>query len=359
MAITHCIAHAIRREGPDSAVSLQQAPAVLTLNGPLEELVRELKHAYLGKAGKQYGRFSSDYSVAVVGQWLRECCEEKMAFETFSGKAAEHLRSLLGETEVVIDGYLLIALEKLADSDAAYLFFIQPNEGVWLDGDLQLQKTFYLDVRGVTAAAKVELSDWLSGDDNSYLSVLRARGDKAFTDCFWQWVGFSDARDVAAETKVFLDVVTDYSEQLEAEEAHVYRNRVIDYCLEQDKKGEPVVIRDLSGHLNQEEPERFSRYVAERAERAERFAGSDADDGQKVKVPAEALHPDRKQLRHFVRISGRNDQLSMSFAAECLGETIVYNRESDSLTIQNLPAPLKLRLVQYLQKQKGGAGADE
>ena len=357
MAITHCIAHAIRREGPEAGVSLQQAATVLTLNGPLEELVRELKHAYLGKAGKQYGRFSSDYSVALVGQWLRECCEEKMAFETFSGKAAEHLRSLLGETEVVIDGYLLVALEKLADSDAAYLFFIQPNEGVWLDGDLQLQKTFYLDVRGVTAAAKVELSDWLAGDTGSYLSVLRARGDKAFTDCFWQWIGFSDARDVAAETKVFLDVVADFSEQLEAEEAHVYRNRVIDYCLEQDKKGEPVVIRELSGHLNEEEPERFARFVTERAERAERFGGD--EDGKGTRVPAEELHPDRRQLKHFVRISGRNDQLSMSFAAECLGESIVYNRETDSLTIQNLPAPLKLRLVQYLQKQKSGEAGGE
>jgi nucleoid-associated protein len=40
----------------------------------------------------------------------------------------------------------------------------------------------------------------------------------------------------------------------------------------------------------------------------------------------------------------------MSFAAECLGETIVYDKDSDSLTIRNLPAPLKLRLIKHMQQ---------
>lgn len=339
LAITHCIAHALRRDGISSPVQLQEAAETLTVDGILDELLRDLKHAYLGKAGKQFGRFSEDHSEALVGQWLSQCLDDKMSFSSFATKAAKHLQDLLQDSETVIDGYLLIALEKLADSESAYLFFIQPNEAVWLDANLQVQRSRILDVRGVTAAAKIELTDWQEGHSESYLSVLKARGDKDFTDCFWRWIGFADARDIAGETKVFLEAVTDYSSQLEPEQAQVCRNRVVDYCLEQDKKGAPVVIRELSEHIAEQlespNPEGFLQYVK-----------------QKNDAPQEDLLPERRQLKQFVRISGRNDHVSMSFAAECLGESIVYNKDSDSLTISNLPSPLKMRMVEYLKNSE-------
>ena len=62
MALTHCIAHGIRRSGTESPVELSLREAEMARTGYLEELVRELKHAYVGKAGKQYGQFHHDLS---------------------------------------------------------------------------------------------------------------------------------------------------------------------------------------------------------------------------------------------------------------------------------------------------------
>lgn len=337
MPLSHCIVHAVRRAGTEARVETTLREQALPITSYLEELVRELKHAYVSKAGKQYGQFHHDFSMSVVSQWLREFREDKMSFERFTLKATEHFQSLLSETEAVVDGHLLFAIDSLADGDSLYVFLILHNEGVYLDGDLTLQTSRFLDVRGVLLGAKVDMTAWTGEEESSYLSVLRARGDKDLTDQFWKWIGFADQRDITAETTAFLDVVSAYSETLEAEEAQTYRHKIVDYCLEQDKRGAPVVIRDLSEHVSDSEPEKFVRFVKERNQEA-----------------PEQLIPDRRQLKQYVRISGRNDLLSMSFAAECLGETIVYDKDNDSLIIRNLPAPLKLRLIKHMQQLTSG-----
>jgi nucleoid-associated protein len=60
--------------------------------------------------------------------------------------------------------------------------------------------------------------------------------------------------------------------------------------------------------------------------------------------------PDKAQLKNYVRISGRDEQMSMSFASACLGDTVVYDTNSDSLIIKNIPASLKAKLMEHLKK---------
>lgn len=335
MPLSHCIVHRISRQGTETPVELQLREQELGVNGRLDELVRELKHAYVGKAGKLYGQFNTELDKSQVSQWLREFTEEKLGYERFTTKATESLKSLLEDSDIVPDAFILFAVEKLADSDVLYIFVIQHSEGVYLDGELILDSSRFLDVSGVLLGAKVDITAWLEEGDASYLSVLRARGDKDFTELFRKWVGFADQRDITGETSNFLESVTAFGDELDVEEAQNYRHQVIDYCLEQDKRGEAVVIRELSEHLDTEKPEAFEQFVKKRQE-----------------APKAELIPDRRQLKQYVRLSGRNDQVSMSFAADCLGETVVYDKESDSLVIKNIPAPLKLKLIQHMRANR-------
>ncbi|NIB43734.1 nucleoid-associated protein [Pseudomaricurvus alkylphenolicus] len=334
MPITECIAHAISRSGTEAPIELRLRENNLPVDGYLEEWVRDFKQAYIAKAGKEYGQFHPEAAKSQVAQWLREYRDKKFSFQRFSHKAMEHFQTLLQDTEVVIDGHLVFALEQLADADSLYIFLGLHSEGLYLDGDQNLQTSRYMDIKGLLLAAKIDLTTWQSDEEGSYLSVIRARGEKDLTDQFWNWLGFADQRDLAAETTSFLEAVSAFSETLEEEEVQVYRNKVVDYCLDQDKKGQAVVIRDLSEHIDDEKPDRFARFMEEKR--------SDTPP---------AIMPDRRQLKQYIRISGRNDLLSMSFAAECLGETIVYDKGEDSLIIKNIPAPLKLRLIKHLQQE--------
>ena len=335
MPITHCVAHSLSRPAADASVDIVCAEDSLSIDGATQELISELKQAYVGKAGKVYGQLDPDLSVSLVSQWLREFLEQKMSFGSFTKKATEHLKSLLENTEVIEDGHLVYVVESLAEGDFFTVFFVRHNEGYFINTDLTLDISRFLDVRGVLLGCRLNVTQWQAeGAEPGYLSVLRARGDKDFTDTFWQWIGFTDERDIAAETNHFLTAVSNFSATIEDEaEQQQCRHAVIDYCLEQDKRGEPVVIRDLSQHLDEKQPERFERFVKEEVEK-----------------PLNELIPDRRQIKQYLRISGRNDRLSMSFDVECIGDSIVYDQGADSLTVKNIPAPLKLKLLKFLEK---------
>jgi len=333
MALTHLIAHEIVRQSETAEARLSVKDSELPINGKSEELLRELKLAYVGKAGKAYGQFTDDYSQYPFSRWLDEYLNERIGFGSFSEKALQHLKYLLDQTDVCLDGHLLLMQENLVDGEALYLFVVDHNEGLYIDGNLDMAESFYLNVTKVNLGAKINITEWQREGGKNYLSVLRPRGDKKLTELFWEFVGFTDKVDVAAETSEFLDIVAAYTRDLPEDKAQETRAKVVDYCIEQDKSGEPVVIEALSAHVNEEAPQEFVQFVNNQQEQ-----------------PRMELIPDRNQMRQFIRISGRNDLLSMSFAAEALGEAIVYNQADDSLTINNIPASLKARLLNHIQK---------
>lgn len=335
MVFTHCIAHGVSRHGPRHSVELTLREQPLQRNGYLDEMLRELKHVFVGKAGKQYGQFHPDAGTAVVAQWLREFRDDKMSFAAFTRKSTEHLQSLLANTEIVVDGHLIFALESLEAGDSLYVFMASHSEAVYLDGQLNLEVSRFIDTSGVLLGARIDIGCWQTDAQESYLAVLRARGDRDLTEQFWNWIGFADQRDIGAETVGFLEAVSAFADTMEDEEARSYRHKVVDFCLQQDKQGEAVRIDELSAHLDEEQPQRFARFIEEQSD-----------------TPA-SLFPERRQLKQFVRISGRNEMLSMSFAAECLGDSVVYDKQEDQLIIRNIPAPLKLRLIKHLQEAEG------
>jgi nucleoid-associated protein len=129
---------------------------------------------------------------------------------------------------------------------------------------------------------------------------------------------------------------------------------VVDYCLEQNKVGKPVVISELSTQLKENPPVRPKKI---------NDAGENTPNETPVSLPEfsdfvastqpEAkpeLITDTSKLRQFVRLSGRNNQLSMSFASSCLGDSIVYDPNTDSLTIKDIPPRLKARLIKLAQE---------
>jgi nucleoid-associated protein len=185
-------------------------------------------------------------------------------------------------------------------------------------------------------ATKINLHDWEAGESVTYLAILRERGEKEISDAFTEFVGFSDKHDVKSDTVEFLKIVDNFTEALDETTAKLTRSKVVDYCLEQNKAGKSVVIKDLSNTLSEElktyEPDHFSRYV----------------ESTQDHIKTEFI-PDTSQVRSYARISGRNDSLSMSFDAECLGNNIHYDAASDSLIIKNLPPALKARLLKHLQ----------
>lgn len=332
MAIKNLITHRLCKSSPTSQGEIQLRQSELDLNGKTEELCRELKNNYIRKAGKTYGCFSEDTAEHPLSPLLLEFLEEKISFVSLCTKFMTHLKLQMDKVDSPLDNRVIFFFEQSEAGDAFYVFLVDHSSGQYFDGELNLCDVIYLDTQSINLAAKVKIPELLAGDQQNYLSLLRWRGEKELSDAFAETMGFANKVDVAADTSQFLELVTHYTRDLPDEQAKETRQQVVEYCLEQDKSGHPVAIQALSQQISHEHKPPFADFV-------------------KATIPQSKtqLIPDKTQLRNYVRISGRDEQLSMSFASACLGDTVVYNADSDSITIRNIPASLKAKLVQHLK----------
>lgn len=315
----------------DDTTSLSASDQGLTVNGLAQDLGQELKLAFIGKAGKQFGQFDRDIGSCPLSGWIADYLESKQSFHKVTERFAQHLQLAFAQTDALYDGYLLMLHETLADEDSIYIYLVQHEGGIFIDNAMQLASSKNIDVRGLRAGLKLALNEWQAAEPEPYLALLRARGDKALAEAFEQAVGFSDPVDHAAQTSAFLQLVERYSANLQEEQAAVCKKKVAEFCIEQDKSGKAVEIAEISQQLSDAEPAAFERFVVESAPDA----------------PAQ-FYADRKQMRQFVRISGRTDQLSLSFSSECLGQTVVYDANTDTLVLKDIPPALKARLIKYV-----------
>lgn len=354
MALSHIIAHQITRNDPEQLSTIKLRDTPWSNHGHTDECFRELKLAMIKRLGKEYGKFSDDIAAHPLSAWLREYHQSKISLDSLTAKAMQHLKVLLDDTHIALEGFVIFAHETLATSEHLHIFFVQHATGQYINGDLDIDTSRYIDIQGIRLAATVNISDWLSDDSHrsgASLTLLRWRGEKDISDVFCQFIGFADKVDVGADTDHFLSTISDYTDTLPDDIAHQTNKQVVEYCLEQNKIGKPVVIDELSTQLKDNPPQRvekingdtehteftrpeFSRFIAEQRPTAK-----------------PELIPDANKLRQFVRLSGRNHQLSMSFASSCLGDSIVYDPNTDSLTIKDIPARLKARLLTLSQQE--------
>ena len=248
----------------------------------------------------------------------------------------------LEKDDAVVDTHLLMFQETLSDADYIYLFMVDHDEALYIDGELSIKSTW--NIGSLMLGARVNLSEWQTGGSN-YLSLLRLRGDKALTDAFFNLVGYDDPQiDIIADTSQFLEVVESYSRTLPEEKAVETRHKVVDYCIEQDKNAEPVVFEKLSKALNEEQPKEFVKFVEKAYEENKSF-----EERAEQLPPKKELIPHCGRLKQYIRLSGRDPEMSISFNADCIGNSIEYDHENDVLTLKKVPKALRSKLLEHLR----------
>lgn len=336
MAFKNIIAHRLTRPTPTGAVNLIFATKPLDENNGLtQDLCRELKHTYIRKAGKVYGWLSDNSAEFPIKNWIREYLDDKIPFDTLSKNLMKQLKNVFDQCEALCDYYLLMFHEQLESGSSLYICLVEHSNAHFFDGDLALDSSLYLDTENVHLGLRVKLDEMLAGEGHKYLSVQKWRGEKDLSDAFIQFSGLAEQVDIAEETQEFLELVSAYTTELPKDQAKSTEKDIVDYCLSQDKLGESISLEALSQQVSNPDAPSFSQFAKTRS--------------AKVK---DELIPDKSKLREFVRISGRNEQMSMSFSSSTIGQSVFYDAENDSIVIKSVPANLKSKIVEYLKNNK-------
>ena len=339
MPILNAIVHRIEKAG-DAPARLLAASEPLSSSDTLEAMLEGLTRAYHAKS-KAWGHFSdtptgagnaegeeADAPASVLATEITDYLADKRDFVTLTRGIAERLARLL-DAHLSVSGDLMVLDTRFGDARFLTLALLHHREGFAIDGDLQPVPARQLNLTQMSLAARLDISQWQSGDSRQYLSWTRERGGKALAEGFAALLGGVEGVDAPGETRTLLKAFSDYVEKEDlAEEASREKTEtLVDYASEQASRGEPVTLEELSGLLDEQQPKAFYDHIR------------NADYGLSPEIP-----PDRKTLNQFKRFTGRAGGVSISFDSHLLGSSVEYDEHRDRLIIKQVPKQLKEQL---------------
>ena len=333
MSIKHCIIHSLKRTVESGEISVNFRDNENTPEGPIVSLFTQLKQSFQRSATRQYGLFDPEQGDNPLPGWLKQLESESMGFTTVTKKMTEHLKSKLEEISEGFSAHILYVVEELLEESQLYVFWVTHSEAQLIDSDMDIDNIEYVDSGKMNYVLKLDFNQWQVENWQQYLSVITSRGSKDIGSAFLQFCGFVSSVNLQQQTDEFLTVVDEYSKTLSPEESKQYKNKIVDYCVEQDMQGNPINVKDLSEELDSSNPDQFSNFVTEKMEDAK-----------------EEIYTHRNSLKKFVRFYGREKDLSISFSSDMMGDNVIYNADTGELILKQVPKSLKQQLSKYLDK---------
>jgi len=336
MPITHVTAHYLCRQA-DAEASLSLRKDELAADETKDALLDKLKSAFLSRLARRHGSFPADAEPSLLAQELDAFLQDKHSFSQLSAALMQGLEAGVNEKGVEIKAHFLFFIDSMSDQHQVfYLFAVHHNESLAINDSLEVMPSYVVDTGPSMFGIKVDLAEWKVRKNYAYLSMLPPRGNALLEQVFNELTGFGDGIDTQASTEAFLQGVESFAKQLPEDKVNDYRTQVVDYCMAQEQKDEPVNIHGLSKELDGIDCEKFVREVLPHNPASE--------SGQEAEVVL-----DRKSLRRYIKFSGRERDLAISFSTYHLNGRVSYDEATDTLSIHGLPNALRSQLLAHLK----------
>ncbi len=296
------------------------------------DLFDSLRAAFHSNARRQHGIFDVEAATPALATAIGDYHAQTLEAEAMGIRLAEQLKQGMNGVDLRHPWYLWFVIEQNGADEFIYLFLLKQEESHRISGEHTVVSGAAIRPDRLQYAVKVSIGEW-QARSQTCVTHLAPRSQSPVTLAWKALVGFAENVEQAAQTEVLLAAVDQYAEELPAEEAHEYRARVAEYCLDRDRVGERVEMEALSRHVNEDAPSALLDFLA-----------------GNIEEPAPALYADRKQLKRYTRLFGRDNDLSIGFSTAALGRHIIYDERTETLTISAIPAALKSQLARYAKK---------
>lgn len=298
-----------------------------------QTLLDSLKAVFHTHTRRQFGVFDAELPTSTFAAAAGEYQSQTIDTDELGLKLARQIQTKMPGGEKSHPWYLWLISDEGGDGQVLYVFLFKHDEVHHISAQQTVTVGSTIQPSRLQYAVKLSVAEWLSGQSKAYLSHLAPKNKDPITLAWNELIGFSEGVDRTSQTEVFLTAVERYAEELPPEKEQDYRSRVVTYCLDQDRAGEPVEMRALSRHVDEAEPEALMNFYTEHYD-----------------APAMPLYADRKQLKRYTRFFGRDNDLSIGFSTLMLGRDIIYDESTETLTIRAIPKSLKSQLTRHIKK---------
>ncbi|MDF4706674.1 nucleoid-associated protein, partial [Vibrio parahaemolyticus] len=154
-SLAHLALHQlIKQDSGELRLQLRTAP--LENDAQSEQLAQLLHQYFVQKTGKGYGLFQSDSSVNEVLQAHRQ---GETSFHDFSCQCATGLHQELVKYPFADEGVLVVAMYQHLATEYLFIGLLPVAQSLKVTGSLDISATDYLELKHITIAASIKLSD--------------------------------------------------------------------------------------------------------------------------------------------------------------------------------------------------------
>lgn len=329
MEIIEAIIHGLHKEARTNQVRENFRSALTPSNNYLETLGDELLKAY-AHASNNYGCFDADAATHPFQSRLNEYLDgdtQAHGLVGFSHSACRLIKSQLEGSFFATGGYVCFLRYQNQGKDWLLVVMIKLKAQIGInESDVTLEENMSFDMGHLHEAARIDLGKWRQNEE-PYLSFVKLRDSKdEVTRYFRLALGCTDYTNSKANTQQAIAAVNAYCEEQDwdLDRCIQARQAVFDHFQQKNAQGEPVNKVALSALINDQEPEDFSRFVAEHNyEINETFA------------------PHARTFRILKRIQRKFGSISVAFdVADVISHKVDYDVASGRLYIVEPPQVL-------------------
>ncbi len=343
MIIRDIVVHLIEKRADTGPSTLSLSPECIAPSPTLEHFLEELNKVYNSKPSKVFGSFidlkndpqekqpAESESINSSKALLNSLLEKQINFIDYSHQSMNLLKHYIDSASKATGGYMVFVHYTLFGSDFMLIVMLNNVAGIAVDNNLGLNNINYLDISKVHLAARIDLTLWQDDPQSGrYISMIRGNESNKLSEYFRLFIGSDETINSKQETSDLLTAVSQYCEDniQDDEQKSQFKKKSAEYCLEQADKGQNVVLKDFSGYVADSAVDDFMNYI-----KSEQYELNNE------------ISPNKTVIRRFNKISGRNQQVSITINEEALGDTVIYDADKDTLTLTDLPASLKTQLL--------------
>lgn len=325
--VTEIVLHQLQQvEGETPSLNTILRENLLEISSDVEQMMLQLHQAYQSKA-KAYGVFQSE---SVFAQQLNRLLEQENDFLPFSHQCAKMLATELAKYPFASGGTFILCRYNFLATDYLFIALIDHRSSMLVDEQLEVRRTEYLDITQYDIACRINLTELkINAQSNRYLTFVKGRVGRKIADFFMDFLGAEEGFNPQVQNQTLLQAVSDYCEQgeLNSSQTQAVKKQVFDYCKGQINNGEEIELNALSDAMPTLNEVDFAQFT------------QNQEYGLEESIP-----PMRNALKTLTKYSGSGKGVTLSFDAELLGQRIIWDELSDTLTIKGLPANLRDQL---------------
>lgn len=334
MKINHIIVHSIDKEQhQDQAdVEVHLREEELPVDDRVSTLINDVLEVYRNKTGKAFGKLGKN---RFFPRELKRMYDEVVPFIEFTNVAMNELRGHIAAQPLATGGYLLFVDFLSQGAEYFMVVMLKSKDGLSFDDELELMDAHHLELDRLHFAARIKVDNWAGDNDENNVSFIKGRASSSVTLYFKEFLGIEEFSESAKTTQKLVTAVSNYCRQelgLDTDAVEDYKKKVHDYCSEKHQNEEPIFLDEMSRYLDEENPTRFMEYAQE-----------------KYEIPNE-FQVDKSKLRRFLKYSGKDNSVSISFTSDVFGSRVKYDQTNDVLSISKIPPTLKKQLIAEMKK---------